>query len=63
MTNQTHLLFRGDGVGSNDSAAPRTHNVMVRALFLNVSMVLLRQHDLLCSSLETNPVPVLPALT
>ena len=31
MTNQTHLLFGLLGVGSDDCATPRAHDVAIRA--------------------------------
>ena len=34
MTNQTHLLFVFLGVGSDDCAAPSTHDVVITIRFI-----------------------------
>ena len=63
MANQTHLLFGGGGVGSDDGAAPRAHDVVKGARLLRNWMVLFSQHNLLRSSPDTNLVPVTSVLT
>ena len=63
MTYQTHPLFGELGVGSDDCAAPRAHDVVIARRFFDTSSLLFRQHDLLCSYLKTNPVPVISVLT
>jgi len=62
MAYQTHLLFGGFGVRSNDRAAPRAHNVLIARFFIDTSRFLFRQHDLLCRSVETNSVPIISVL-
>ena len=62
MANQTHLFFSGGGVGSNHCAAPGAHDVVITPIIC-ISRIDFIQHDLLHCSLQTNLVPVIPALT
>lgn len=52
MTDQTHLLFLGVGVGSNHRATPRTHDLVIISRTLGVqalnvpAIAFLRQFNL-----------------
>jgi len=63
MANQTHLFLCGGRVGSDYGATPRAYDFVNSARLFSDSMILFRQHVLLYRPVQTNLVPVIPALT